>query len=51
MLAALGAFVDIEQRDVIAENLVQQNDELQEVRVGLLPEELLAAAEFSGRRG
>ena len=40
-----GAFVDIEQGDVVVGDLVQQDDELDEVRVGLLPERFLAFAE------
>ena len=39
-----GAFVDIEQRDVVVGDLVQKNDELDEVGVGLLPEGFLALA-------
>ena len=40
-----GAFVNIEQRHVVVEHLVQQDDELDQVRVGLLPERFLALAE------
>ncbi len=40
-----GAFVDVEERDVVVDDLVEQDDELDEVRVGLLPEGLLAFAE------
>ena len=40
-----GAFLDIEKRDVIEGDLVEQDDEFDEVGVGLLPEGLLAAAE------
>ena len=36
------AVVDIEQRDVVVHDLVEQDDELDQVRVGLLPERLLA---------
>ena len=38
-----GALVDVEERHVAAQHLVEQDDELDEVRVGLLPEGLLAA--------
>ena len=40
-----GAFVDVEQGHVVVSDLVQLDDELDEVRVGLLPERLLAFAE------
>ena len=36
-----GAFVDVEERDVAVDRLVQQDDELDDVRIGLLPEGLL----------
>ena len=39
------ALVDLEQRHVIVKSLVQQDDEFHQVRVGLLPERLLAATE------
>ena len=39
------AFVDIEQGHVVIGDLVQLDDELDEVRVGLLPERFLAFAE------
>ena len=40
-----GAQVHVEQRDVVVEHLVQQDDEFDKIRVGLLPERLLAFAE------
>ena len=40
-----GAFIDVEQRDVVVGNLVQENDELDEVGVGLLPKRFFAATE------
>ena len=47
-----GAFIDIEQGDVIVKHLVQQDDELHHVGVGLLPEGFLAPAkEISQKRG
>ena len=39
------AFVDIEQGHVVVQRLVQQDDELDEVGVRLLPERLFALAE------
>ena len=39
------AFVNIEQGDVVVQRLVKQDDELDEVRVRLLPERLFALAE------
>src|SRR5208337_2361741 len=38
------AFVDIEKGDVVVGDLVEQDDELYEVGVGLLPEGLFASA-------
>ena len=38
------ALVDVEERHVVVEHLVQQDDELDQVRVGLLPERFLAPA-------
>jgi len=38
-------FVHVEERHVVIGDLVKQNDELDEVRVGLLPERLFSAAE------
>jgi hypothetical protein len=43
-----GALVDVEERDIAEDGLVQQHDELDDVRVGLLPEGLLAAAKEVG---
>src|SRR5256885_13925925 len=40
-----GAFVDIEKRDVIESDFVEENDELYEVGVRLLPKGFLAPAE------
>ena len=40
--------VDLEERHVVVERLVQQDHELDQVRAGLLPERLLAAAEQIG---
>jgi len=37
-----GALVDIEEGDVVEGDLVQQDDELDEIGVGLLPERFLA---------
>src|ERR1700723_3384319 len=46
------ALVDIEERNVVVGGLVKQDDELQEVGVGLLPERLLATAkEIIEKRG
>ena len=42
--------VDLKERDVIVEDLVQQNHELDEVRARLLPERLLAAAKQIGHQ-
>ena len=39
------AFIDIEKRDVIESDFVQQDDEFDEVGVGLLPERFLASPE------
>src|SRR5439155_23438 len=41
------AFVDFKKRHVVIEDLVQKDDELEEVRIGLLPERLFAAADRS----
>ena len=49
-LPADGAFVDIEQGDVVVKDLVEQDDELHHVGVGLLPEGFLAAAEQVGEQ-
>src|SRR5713101_2787672 len=38
------AFVDFKKRHVAVKDLVQQDDELDEVRIGLLPKRLFAAA-------
>ena len=38
-------FIDVEKSDVIESHFMEQDDELDEVRVGLLPEGFLAAAE------
>ena len=40
-----GAFIDVEERDVIVGDLVKKDDELDEIRVGLLPEGFLTPAE------
>ena len=45
-----GAFVDIEQGDVIEKHFVEQDDELHHVGVGLLPEGFLAPAEQVGEK-
>ena len=42
--------VDLEERHVVVERLVQQDHELDEVRARLLPERLLAAAEQVGHQ-
>ena len=39
-----GAFVDIKEGHVVIEDLVQEDDELDQIRVGLLPEWFLAAS-------
>ena len=39
-----GALIYIEERDVVVRDLVQKDDELDEIGVGLLPERFLAAA-------
>src|SRR5207249_3419044 len=39
------AFVDIEQRHVIERDLMKKDDELHQIRVGLLPERFLATPE------
>ena len=44
-LAVDGAFVYIEQGDVIVGNLVKLDEKLDEIRVRLLPERLLSLAE------
>src|SRR5207249_6284478 len=44
-----GALVDVEQGDVVVKDLVEQNDELHQVGVGLLPEGLLPPAEEVGQ--
>src|SRR5258708_30648777 len=43
-----GVFIDLKERDVIIEDLMQEDHELDEVCARLLPERLLAAAEEIG---
>src|SRR5580704_7287948 len=39
-----GAFVDVEQRDIAVGDLVQQDDEFDEIGIGLLPEGVVTAS-------